>query len=117
MESAILGLTASAKKVVVQEFTSYGNQQFPWFWSKNSDWIPDMDNGGAGMMTLQLMLMQCDGRRIQLVPAWPADWEADFKLYAPYETVVEGKVRGGVLTQLKVTPESRRKDVVIAKRE
>jgi len=49
---------------------------------------PDMDNGGAGMMTLQLMLMQCDDKRIQLLPAWPDDWTADFKLHAPYQTTV-----------------------------
>ncbi len=114
VESAILGLTSEAKKVVLQEFTSYGNQTFPWFWSKNSDWIPDMDNGGAGMMTLQLMLMQCDGKRIQLLPAWPGDWTADFKLHAPYQTTVEGHVENGKVTRLKVIPSNRAKDVVLA---
>jgi hypothetical protein len=113
IESAILGLPAEARKVVVQEFSSYGNQRFPWFWSKNNDWIPDMDNGGAGMMTLQLMLMQCDGKRIQLLPAWPGDWTADFKLCAPYQTTVEGHVEGGKVTRLKVVPASRAKDVVV----
>jgi hypothetical protein len=113
IEAAILGLTAEAKKVALQEFTSYGDQQFPWFWSKNSDWIPDMDNGGAGMMTLQLMLMQCDGKRIQLLPAWPGDWTADFKLRAPYQTTVEGHVENGKVTRLKVFPSNRTKDVVV----
>jgi len=59
------------------------------------------------------MLMQCDGRRIQLLPAWPAEWTADFKLHAPYQTTVEGHVENGKVTQLKVTPSSRAKDVVI----
>src|SRR5665213_1173082 len=113
IQAASLGLADEAKGVVFQEFTSYGNQRFPWFWSKNSDWIPDMDNGGAGMMTLQLMLMQCDGRRIQLLPAWPADWTADFKLRAPYQTTVEGHVENGKVTNLIVTPKSRTKDVVV----
>jgi hypothetical protein len=113
IHSALLGLTADAKKTVLQESTSYGNQRFPWFWSKNNDWIPDMDNGGAGMMTLQLMLMQCDGKRIQLLPAWPNDWTADFKLHAPYKTTVEGHVEHGKLTGLKVIPADRTKDVVV----
>lgn len=113
MQAALLGLTNTAESVVTEEFTSYGNQRFPWFWSRNSDWIPDMDNGGAGMSTLQLMLMQCDGKRIQLLPAWPKDWTADFKLHAPYKTVVEGHVEDGKITKLKVIPERRRKDVVI----
>lgn len=111
-QAASLGLTDEARKVVLQEFTSYGDEQFRWFWSKNSDWIPDMDNGGSGMMTLQLMLMQCDGKRIQLLPAWPSDWTADFKLHAPYRTTVEGHVENGNVTRLRVAPAERAKDVV-----
>jgi len=113
IHAASLGLTDEAKKVAVQEFTSYGNQQFRWFWSKNSDWIPDMDNGGSGMMTLQLMLVQCDGRRIQLLPAWPEGWTADFKLHAPFQTTVEGHVEQGKVTRLKVIPANRAKDIVL----
>ena len=48
-----------------------------------------------------------------LVPAWPQDWDVSFKLHAPYQTIVEGRVENGKLTDLKVTPETRRKDVVI----
>jgi len=113
LDAAILGLPDTARKQVVEELTYYGNKQFPWFWSKNSDWIPDMDNGGAGMAALQLMLMQCDGRRILLLPAWPRDWTADFKLHAPYQTIVEGHVENGKISNLKVTPRSRARDVVV----
>jgi hypothetical protein len=112
IQAALLGLTSEAKKSLLEEFTSYGSQQFKWFWSKNSDWIPDMDNGGAGMMTLQLMLMQCDGKRIQLLTAWPDDWTADFKLHAPYQTTVEGHIEHGKITGLKTVPADRAKDVV-----
>ncbi len=112
-QSAVLGLTGDAKKAATAEFTDYGDQRFPWFWKAGHDWIPDLDNGGSGMITLQLMLMQCDGKRIQLLPAWPADWTADFKLHAPYETTVEGHVEKGKVTNLKVTPESRAKDVIV----
>lgn len=112
MESALLGLTEEAKKSAIASFTSYGKQEFPWFWSKNNDWPPDMDNGGA-MTTLQYMLMQPDGKTLRLIPSWPADWTADFKLHAPYNTTVEAHVEKGKITRLKVTPESRAKDVVI----
>ena len=111
-EASILGLTDEAKKVVVHEFTNYG-AHFSWFWAPAHDWIPDMDNGGDGMITLQNMLMQCDGRRIQLLPAWPADWTADFKLHAPFKTTVEGHVENGKISNLKVTPDERTKDVVV----
>ena len=65
------------------------------------------------MTTLQLMLLQCDGKRIQLLPAWPRDWSADFRLHAPYRTTVEGRVERGKITLLKVTPEQRSQDVVV----
>jgi hypothetical protein len=112
-ESAVLGLTSVAKRAAIAEFTDYGDELFPWFWKAGHDWIPDLDNGGSGMITLQLMLMQCDGKRIQLLPAWPDDWTADFKLHAPYQTTIEGHVEHGKVTQLKVTPKSRTKDVVV----
>jgi alpha-L-fucosidase 2 len=36
----------------------------------------------------------------------------DFKLHAPLKTVIEGEYRDGKLQSLKVTPESRRADVI-----
>lgn len=111
--SATLGLTGEAQKVAISEFTDYGDERFKWFWKAGGDWIPDLDDGGSGMITLQLMLMQCDGKRIMLLPAWPADWTADFKLHAPYQTTVEGHVENGRVSRLKVTPESRARDVII----
>jgi alpha-L-fucosidase 2 len=112
-QGAILGLTDVAEKAVVSEFTNYGNQRFQWFWKPSHDYIPDLDNGGSGMITLQNMLMQCDGKRIQLLPAWPSSWTADFKLHAPFRTTVEGHVENGRVTRLKVIPAERTKDVII----
>jgi alpha-L-fucosidase 2 len=60
-----------------------------------------------------MMLMQTDGKRIDLLPAWPKDWTADFKLHAPYQTTIEAHVANGKITHLLVTPSSRAKDVVI----
>lgn len=112
-QAAVLGITTVAQKAAEKEFTHYGDQRYPWFWAAGHDWIPDLDNGGTGMITLQLMLMQCDGKRIQLLPAWPHEWSADFKLHAPYQTTVEGHVENGKVTNLKVTPASRAKDVIV----
>ncbi|MDR3724660.1 MAG: DUF5703 domain-containing protein [Terracidiphilus sp.] len=112
-ESAVLGLTSEAKKAAVSAFTNYGNQRFSWFWQPAHDWIPDFDNGGAGMITLQEMLLQTDGKKILLLPAWPADWTADFRLHAPFQTVVKGRVEHGKLVQVTVTPASRKADLVV----
>jgi alpha-L-fucosidase 2 len=65
------------------------------------------------------MLLQCDpstssgqAGRIRLLPAWPAGWDADFKLHAPGQTTVSGVVKNGELVELNVSPASRRSDVV-----
>lgn len=50
------------------------------------------------------MLVQCDDRRILLLPMWPAGRNVDFKLRAPQQTAVEASVRDGKLTSLTVTP-------------
>lgn len=112
-----MGLTAVAKKTAIDEFTNFGDQRFSWFWEAGHDWIPDLDNGGTGMITLESMLMQSDGKRIQLLPAWPGDWTVDFKLHAPYQTTVEGHVESGKITNLRVTPQSRTKDVVFVSQD
>ena len=65
------------------------------------------------MIALQRMLMQCEGKAIRLLPAWPKEWNADFKLHAPHNTTVEGRVENGKVIDLKVTPESRRNDIVM----
>lgn len=114
VDAPMLGLTDFAKKDVTANFTTYDKRlRFPAFWARGHDYMPDQDNGGHGELGLQKMLIQCDGRKILLLPAWPAEWSADFKLCAPFNTTVEGRVEGGKLTTLKVTPESRRADVVI----
>ena len=112
IDAALLGIPADAARDVTLNFTDTG-ARFQAFWKPGNDWIPDLDNGGAGMQALQWMLMQCDGKRIQLLPAWPADWDADFKLHAPGQTVVRGSVRHGKLVDLHVSPERRQADVVI----
>jgi alpha-L-fucosidase 2 len=103
---------------IAKDYTSFAltrqdpTLKFPAFWAKGNDYMPDEDNGGNGENGLQQMLMQADGKKILLLPAWPAGWNVDFKLNAPYKTTVEGKVINGRLINLKVTPISRMADVV-----
>jgi len=64
------------------------------------------------MTALQRMLVQYDGDEIYLFPAWPKHWDVDFKLYAPQNTVIEGALKNGEITRLKVTPEERANDII-----
>jgi hypothetical protein len=119
IQAALLGLTDDAKKNVVTNVANSTSHlvlpkpsRFPAFWGPNMNALPDQDHGSVTLIALQRMLMQCDGDTIRLAPAWPKDWNANFKLHAPKNTTVEGRVENGKLTDLKVTPESRRKDLV-----
>lgn len=126
IQAALLGLTDQAKSYLLQNVTKInpmGNpleqqrlpaSRFPAFWGPNFDWVPDQCHASVILTTLQYMLMQTDGKAIHLLPAWPKDWNANFKLHAPFNTTVEGRVVNGELANLKVTPESRAKDVVKA---
>lgn len=115
--AAMLGLTDEAERMVTAKFTTkHPESRFPAFWGPNYDWVPDQDHGSTAMIALQCMLMQADRKKIRLLPAWPADWNADFRLHAPYKTVVEGTVRNGKLERLIVTPPSRKKDVIVMSR-
>ena len=111
--AAHAGLSQGASDHLASRFVLSGPLRFPVFYAGNFDWVPDCDNGGVCQNTIQSMLMQCDGIKIVLLPAWPANWNADFKLCAPYQTTVEGTVTNGLLSNLKVTPASRLADVVI----
>lgn len=112
--AACLGKTSEAQKSVVVNFSNKSRDaRFPAFWAVNQDWTPNMCNGGVGMITLQAMLIQNAGKKILLLPAWPKNWSANFKLLAPDQTTVSGGVRNGKVVDLRVIPQSRRTDVII----
>ena len=113
---AYLGLADEARQYLVARARHHDpDSRFPAFWGPNYDWVPDQDHGGVLMKAFQSMLLQTEGRKIFLLPAWPKEWNVEFKLHAPQQTVVEGVYRDGKIASLKVTPESRRADVELPK--
>jgi hypothetical protein len=110
---ARMGMTKEAAEYNTRKLEN-APRRFPTFWGPGHDWVPDHNWGGSGMIGLQEMLLQTIGDRILLLPAWPKDWDVDFKLHAPKNTVVEVRYRNGKIENLIVTPASRRKNVVIA---
>ena len=114
IQAALLGLTAEAKAMVeARARSTAGGYRFPGFFGPNYDWTPEQCHGTNMQTALQRMLMQCEGDRIVLLPAWPKAWNGAFKLHAPKNTTVEGRIENGSVVDLKVVPESRRKDVEI----
>ena len=101
---AYLGLVDEAQQYIVSRALRSSNFRFRHL---NTEQFPL-----AYMSLLQAMLLQYEDEKIYLFPTWPKEWDVEFKLYAPYNTVVEGTYRKGELERLKVTPESRAKDVI-----
>jgi hypothetical protein len=114
IQAAYLGLRDEASRIVLDNFnTKHEGSRFPAFWGPNYDWVPDQDHGSVNMRALQNMLIQTDGKKIMLFPAWPIHWDVDFRLHAPENTILEGKLENGEIVKLKVTPQFREEDVEI----
>lgn len=109
--AARLGLTQEAAQLSLKKMSDSG-RRFPAFWGPGFDWVPDHNWGGSGMIGIQEMLMQTVDEKIYLFPAWPADWDVHFKLYAPKNTSVEAELKNGKIHLLKVEPESRTNDII-----
>jgi hypothetical protein len=110
--AARLGLTEEADSLIRLKLKD-SERRFPTFWGPGHDWVPDHNWGGSGMIALQEMLMQTDGKKIYLLPAWNCAWNVRFKLHAPYQTTVEAELKDGKIVNLKVSPAERLKDVEI----
>ena len=112
-----LGETELAQKLNSEKMDN-GPYCFPAFWPHTIGWAPDHNWGGSGMIGMQEMVVQThalpgDRGKIRLLPAWPKEWDVDFKLHASYKITVECKARSGKITSLKVTPHLRQKDVIL----
>ncbi len=110
VQAGILGLTSEAWALTSARFAKphghsehqVGVSKFPW-WGPNFDWLPDMDHGAVGQLALQTMLLQHDGERLHLLPAWPLDRDVSFKLHA-HGFTVEAVWASGRFTTLVITP-------------
>ncbi|MFC2098730.1 DUF5703 domain-containing protein [Bacteroidota bacterium] len=121
---ARLGLTEEARYYVSKKLsdskgdprTESFKARFPAFWGPGFGCMPSMEWGASGMIAIQEMLLQTiaqDGKEIRVLPAWPSDWNVDYKLHAPKQTVVEVEFKNGEIQILEVTPKERQKHVVI----
>ena len=115
IKAAYLGLTGEAAKLISINFnTSNPAYRFPAMWGPNYDWTPDQDHGAVAMIALQRMLLQYDDDEIHLLPAWPKDWDVDFKLFAPDRTVITISVEKGKIIQRDIVSNKNSPRIIIA---
>lgn len=108
------GNAPEAQRGLIRRFRSASETcRFPIYGDAPPDSVPDFDHFGSGSTALQRMLVQEAGDKILLLPAWPANWNADFKLHVAGNTVVTGKVVDGKLEEWDISPASRKAKVVV----
>ncbi len=113
IQAAYVGKGEQAGRMMISNFASTDPRcRFPAFWGPNQVSTSDLSHGGVSMTTLQAMLMQVEGKKIFLFPAWPKNWDVSFKLHALYNTTVEGELRNGKIISLKVIPKWRTADII-----
>jgi len=113
---AYAGNAKEAQEGLIRRFSHASTQcRFPLYGSRMPDSCPDFDHFGAGCIALQRMLVQEAGNKILLLPAWPANWDADFKLHLSRQTIITAKIVNGELADWTISPEYRKKDVVVYK--
>ena len=116
---ALAGNTKEAAKGLVRRFRlASPSVRFPLYGREGADSVPDWDHFGSGSIALQRMLAQESGisspkSQIYLLPAWPAEWDVDFKLHLSGGAVLTGTVKDGKLVTWDITPAERKVDVVV----
>ncbi len=111
---AYAGNAKEAQDGLVHRFRHASTQcRFPIYGSQGPDSCPDFDHFGSGSTALQRMLVQEVDGKILLLPAWPASWDASFKLHLPQKTIIQGEIKDGKLVDWSIEPVSRKADVTV----
>ncbi len=96
IQAAYLGLTNEARNMVVESFSTWDKHfRFPAFWGPNYDWSPDQDHGNVAMIALQRMLIQYENDKANMMPAWPKEWDVNFRVNGPGNAIIEGVFKNG----------------------
>lgn len=113
IQAPLLGLAEQSREYLVRNVNALESDvRFPAFWKPGSDYIPDLDNGGALAMGLQNMLLQNVDQKMLVLPAFPVSWNVDFKLHAFDNTTVRVISKGTSISRLDVFPVERKKDII-----
>ncbi len=100
IQAAYLGLANEAASLVLDKFSNSDTEcRFSAFWGPNYDWSPDQDHGTVAMTALQRMLLQYEGDKITTFPAWPEDWNVEFRLFGTGNRIIEGSSTNGKRTE------------------
>jgi len=113
MQAALLGLTDSAARIMQTNGLAFDKRfRFPGFWGPNYDYTPDQCHAGNYLNTVQLMLLQSEGNKTYLLPAWPKEWNVKFKLHTPGNGQVEAEWKNGKMISAKKFPSDSGTEII-----
>lgn len=96
INAVILGLVdESVANLKIKLDNSNKNFRFPVMWGPNHDWVPDQDHGSNLMLMIQGMLYQHYDGIDYLLPTFPKNWNARFRLAVPGRRFVEAEFKHG----------------------
>ena len=102
IQAAMLGLTGTAQSLVTQNFLA-SSLRFPGFYGPNNDWTPDQCHPNVASIALQRMLIQVDGEQVEFFPAWPTDWDVEFRQFGPNGMIFMGDYENGAVKWMDPT--------------
>jgi alpha-L-fucosidase 2 len=116
MNAALLGLNNLTKNMLIQRVQTAPaiGYRFEAFAPHEQDYEPSADHYANMITAYQWMLLQPaddENGSIILFGAWPCEWDVEFKLHGPQNTIVEGVIKDGQVISLHVEPEERAKHV------
>ncbi|HZY64244.1 MAG TPA: DUF5703 domain-containing protein [Edaphobacter sp.] len=98
--AALMGRHDDAKRLTIDKLADQNaSLRFKAFFGPGHDWIPDHNWGGSAMIGLQSMIVAPADKGIYLLPAWPKDWDADFRLHLPHQASITGNIQNGKMTR------------------
>ncbi len=98
-DAALLGLESeTAAHLIRQSGMTDKRALFPAFWGPNFDETPDQDHGGMTLLCLIFSLLQTDGKDYTAFPAWPKEWDVEFRLPLTRGAFIHGKQVDGQRT-------------------
>ncbi|WP_260703284.1 DUF5703 domain-containing protein [Edaphobacter flagellatus] len=105
--AALMGRHDDAMRLITEKLSDKNaSARFPAFFGPGFDWIPDHNWGGSSMIGLHSMLIAPAENDVYLLPAWPREWDVEFKLHLPHNGTMQATVADGKLAKVKAVSAS-----------
>ena len=90
--AALLGMDRLCGEILSYNCSLYNpGYRFPAMWGPVYDAVPDVDHGANIVNLLHHMVYRKTEKGVTILPAFPGEWEVEYRLYLDRNTILEGK--------------------------